>query len=132
MKRVLKRRVIIREYDYKKVEAQVLAPLNTMGLTETLYDRVSFMPLNQEALEKLKVMEILKGKKSSPLLETEYDLTRPASLVYDLKDYLYDERYYTWRVFTDADGYLCVRSRANTPASRLGWATFEKDLESRI
>ena len=129
--RTLKRRVIIREYDYKKVETQALTPLSTMGLVETLYDRVSFMPLNQDGLEKLKMLDILKGK-NSPIVATQWDLKMPALLLCDLRDYLYNDRYYSWKVSTDEDGYLCVQSRANTPKSRLGWAVFEKDLECRI
>ncbi len=130
--RTLRRRVIIREYDYKKVEEQALAPLSTMGIIETLYDRVSFMPLDQTALEKLKMLDILKGKKSTPILETKWDLKMPALLLWDLKDYLYNDRYCHWRVSTDEEGFMCVQARANTPKSRLGWAECEKDLESRL
>lgn len=129
--RTLRRKVIIREYDYKKVKQEALSPLSTMGIIETLYDRVSFMPLNQEALEKLKILEILKGKRS-PISATKWDLTMPALLLCDLRDYLYNDRYYNWRVSTDEDGYLCVQARSNTLKSRLGWAVFEKDVVSRL
>jgi hypothetical protein len=128
--RTLRRRVIIREYDYNKVRDQALGGLIYDGMA--LYDRAEFTPLNQEALEKLKVVEILKGKKSTPLLEADLDLKKPALLVSQLRDYLYDSRYYNWSVTTDDDGFLCVQARKNTPKSRLGWAVFEKDLESRI
>jgi hypothetical protein len=128
--RTLRRKVIIREYDYNKVRDQALGGLIYDGMA--LYDRAEFTPLNQEALEKLKVLEILKGKKSTPLLEADLDLKKPALLVRQLKDYLYDSRYYNWSVTTDDDGFLCVQARKNTPKSRLGWAVFEKDLESRI
>ncbi len=129
-KRTLTRKVIIREYDYNKVRDQALGGLIFDGMA--LYDRADFTPLNQEALEKLKVIEILKGKKNTPLLEADLNLNMPALLVSQLRDYLYDSRYYNWRVTTDEDGFLCVQSRKNTPKSRLGWAVFEKDLESRI
>ena len=131
-KRVLRRKVIIREYDFKKVEEQALAPLSCMGIIEPLYDRVSFTPLNQETLEKLKMLEILKGKKHTPLIETKWNIKMPALLLWDLKDYLYNDRYCHWRVTTDDEGYLCVQARKNTPTSRLGWAEFEKDVESRL
>jgi hypothetical protein len=128
--RTLKRKVIIREYDYNKVRDQALGGLVYDGMT--LYDRAEFTPLNQENLEKLKVVEILRGKKNTPLLESNLDLKMPALLVSQLRDYLYDNRYYNWHVTIDEDGFLCVQSRKNTPKSRLGWAVFEKDLESRI
>jgi hypothetical protein len=130
MIRTLTRKVIIREYDYRKVRDQALGGLIYDGVT--LYDRAEFIPLNQEALEKLKVLEILRGKKNTPILEADLDLKIPALLVSQLRDYLYDSRYYKWPVTTDEDGYLCVQARKNTPKSRLGWAVFEKDLESRI
>jgi hypothetical protein len=129
--RTLRRKVIIREYDYNKVRDQALGGLiffDGMGL----YDRAEFTPLNQETLEKLKVVEILRGKKNTPILEADLDLKIPALLVRQLSDYLYDSRYYNWSVTTDDDGFLCVQARKNTPKSRLGWAVFEKDLESRI
>jgi hypothetical protein len=128
--RTLRRKVIIREYDYNKVRDQALGGLIFDGVA--LYDRAEFTPLNQEALEKLKVVEILRGKKNTPILEADLDLKMPARLVQQLKDYLYDDRYYQWSVTTDENGYLCVQARKNTPKSCLGWAVFEKDLESRI
>ena len=131
-KRVLKRKVIIREYDFNKIKSQALAPLSTMGIIETLYDRAKFIPLNQEEFEKLKVLDILKGKKHTPILETEYDFDRPTMLLHDLRDYLYNEKYWQWNVSIDEDGYMCVQARRNTPKTRLGWAEFEKDLECRL
>jgi len=128
--RTLRRKVIIREYDYNKVRDQALGGLIYDGMA--LYDRAEFTPLNQEALEKLKVVEILQGKKNTPIIEADLDLKMPSRLVAQLRDYLYDNRYYNWYVTTDEDGYLCVQARKNTPKSRLGWAVFEKDLESRI
>jgi len=129
MKRTLRRRVIIREYDYEKVKVEATG-LYFDGVA--LYDRTSFMPINQDALEKLKMMDILKGKMHTPLLETKYDLKFPAALLWELKDYLYNKRYCNWLVTTDDDGFMCVQARSNTPKSRLGWAVFEKDYSSRI
>lgn len=126
--RTLRRRVIIREYDYKKVCGQAFA---LIGIHDSLYDRAEFTPLNREALEKLKIVEILKGK-TSPLSEMEFDKPIPAILLYNLKDFLYDKRYVDWSVTEDEDGYLCVQSRKNTPKTRLGMAVFEKDLKSRL
>lgn len=131
-KRTLTRKTLIREYDFNKVKDQALAPLSTMGIIEPLYDRVSFMPLDQAALEKIKILDILRGKKGTPMAEAEWNLKMPALLVYHLRDYLYNEKYYNWTVTIDEEGFLCVQARKNTPKSRLGWGVFEKDLESRI
>lgn len=129
--RTLRRKVIIREYDFKKVRDQAFAPLGIIGSMETLYDRAEFTPLNQENLEKLKVIEILRSRKTK-ISEVELDLKRPALLVAQLRDYLYSDKYYNWNVTIDEEGYVCVQARKNTPKSRLGWGVFEKDIESRI
>lgn len=129
--RTLKRKVIIREYDYFKVEQQAIGNIGFYSLS-TLYDRAKFIPLNQESLEKIKLVEILKGKQHDPLLLAEWNNNVPAMLLYNLKDYLYNQKYYEWNVSLDNDGYVCVQSRKNTPKTRIGWAVFEKDLESRI
>lgn len=126
--RTLKRKVIIREYDYKKVAVQA-----TMGYHDgfPLYDRVSFISLNRDSLEKLKLQEILRGK-TGPLAAIDTDLKMPAILVAQLKDYLYNEKYYHWKVSIDDEGYLCIQSKKNAPKTRLGWGVFEKDLKSRL
>ena len=126
--RTLRRRVIIREYDFKRVAAQ--ATSTTYG-DVTLYDRVSFMPLDQDALEKIKLQEILRGK-SNILTDLDVDFSKPRLLLYNLKDFLYNEKYTEWKVTEDEDGYICVQSRINTPISRVGWGIFEKDYESRL
>jgi hypothetical protein len=118
--KVLRRKVIIREHDFNKVEAK--------ARYMSLYDRMSFTPLNQDSLEKLKLQEILRGK-TGPLAAIDIDLKMPAILVAQLKDYLYDEKYYHWAISIDDEGYLCVQSRKNTPLTRLGWGIFEKDIE---
>ena len=87
--------------------------------------------MDYDTLEKLKLVEVLKGK-TGPLTEILPDLEHPGLLIYQLRDYLYDDRYYKWQVNVDNDGYLCVQARKNTPKTRLGWGVFEKDLTSRI
>lgn len=126
--RTLRRRVIIREYDYAKVAEQAIKSYEG----HNLYDRVSFLPLNEYNLEQIKLLEILRGKKDTSLLQSEWNLNVPARLLYHLKDYLYNEQYYNWKVTIDNDGYICVQARSNTPKSRIGWGMFEKDLESRL
>lgn len=129
--RTLKRKIIIREYDFNKVREQAFAPLSCMGVVDSLYDRASFIPLSQHNLEKLKVEEILKGK-TSIFKNIDMDLKMPSLLVAQMRDYLYNTKYYNWRITVDEEGYLCVQARKNTPKSRLGWGVFEKDIESRL
>ena len=121
--RTLKRKVIIREYDYEKVSKQAVAL--------SLYDRVSFLPLNQSNLEQIKMIEILKGKEN-PLSESRWNFSMPGVLLYDLRDYLYSDKYYNWKASIDEEGYLCVQARKNTPKGRIGWGVFEKDLTCRL
>jgi hypothetical protein len=122
--RTLKRKVLIREYDYKKVAHDSLMD-REYGV---LYDRASFTPVTLDDIEKHQIIELLKGK-----TETLWrDLERPALSLYNVKDFLYDPRYYDWQVTFDEEGYLCVQARKNTPKSRIGWGIFEKDLTSRI
>lgn len=122
--RILKRKVLIREYDFKKVKAQAFA---AVGLT-SLYDRASFAPVTLNELERLQIIEVLKGKYDT----TWKDLEHPSIALYNMRDHLYDNRYFDWRVTFDDEGYLCVQARKNTPLSRIGWGIFEKDLLARI
>ena len=126
--RTLRRRIIIREYDFSRVRDEAFAVVMGEG---TLYDRAEFTPLNEDNLEKLKLVEILKGK-SSILANTNLNLEIPALTLYQLKDYLYSEKYCNWTVTIDSDGFLCVQARKNTPKSRIGWGVFEKDMVCRI
>ena len=121
--RTLKRRIIIREYDFNRVRDEAFAVVMGQG---TLYDRAEFTPLNEDSLEKLKLVELLKGK-NSILANTNLNLEIPALTLYQLKDYLYSEKYCGWTVTIDQEGYLCVQARKNTPKSRIGWGVFEKD-----
>lgn len=126
--RTLRRRVIIREYDFNRVRDEAFSVIMGEG---TLYDRAEFTPLNEDNLEKLKLVELLKGK-SSILANTNLNLEIPALTLYQLKDYLYSEKYCNWTVTIDQEGYLCVQARKNTPKSRIGWGVFEKDTVCRI
>ena len=98
--RTLRRRIIIREYDFNRVRDEAFAVIMGEG---TLYDRAEFTPLNEDSLEKLKLVEILKGK-SSILANTNLNLEIPALTLYQLKDYLYSEKYCGWTVNIDQEG----------------------------
>lgn len=125
--RILKRKVIIREYDFHKVKADALS----VGFSShyVLYDRAEFKPLKRDDLEKENLLRILKQpEKSNPFKPTEI----PALFLFNVKDYLYNEKYIDWNAEYDEDGYIWVQARKNTPRTRLGWAIFEKDLYSRV
>ncbi len=124
--RTLKRKVIIREYDFNKVKEQATG-LYFDGTA--LYDRVSFYPINRDNLEKENLLRILKNPdKTNPFKPTEV----PALLLFNIKDYLFNQKYIEWNAEYDNDGYIWVQARKNTPRSRLGWGIFEKDLKCRI
>jgi hypothetical protein len=125
--RTIKRRIIIREYDFERVKREAFLPI---GLG-SLYDRAHITFLNQDGLEKIRLEQILRGK-TNPLTQMETETTKPHILLYGLRDFLYNSKYLEWRVTLDEEGYICVQARKNTPKSRLGFAVFEKDVESRI
>lgn len=120
--KVLRRRCIIREYDFKRVRGEALS--TCYGYT--LYDRAEFTPLSKETIEQEYLMSVLKGKEFPPFKDVKY----PTSLMYALKDYLYNQRYFGWNTWFDDDHYLVIQPRKNVTPSRLGWGVFEKDIES--
>jgi hypothetical protein len=126
--RTLTRRIIIREYDFNRVRDEAFSVIMGEG---SLYDRAEFTPMSNDTLEKLKLVELLKGKRTQ-LSQAALNLEIPALTLYQLKDYLYSEKYCQWKVTIDEDGYLCVQARKNTPKSRIGWGVFEKDYSCRI
>ena len=120
--RTLRRKVIIREYDFNKVKEQATG-LYYDGMA--LYDRVSFNPLSRDHLEKENLLRLLKTpEKTNPFKPTEI----PALLLFNIKDYLFNEKYIEWNAEYDEDGYIWVQARKNTPRSKLGWGIFEKDF----
>lgn len=127
--KTLRRRVIIREYDFDKVRTQAFSPLSFAETISTLYDRAEFKPFTRDGLEKEHLLQILKKPKhENPFKPTQI----PAIFLYNLRDYLYNEKYINWNAEYDDEGYIWVQARKNTPRSRLGWGIFEKDLTCRI
>ncbi len=123
--KVLRRKVIIREYDFERVRAQAFVPLKTMGIPDTLYDRAEFTPFTKDSINRDYVMKILGDKTKKSLAKPNH---YPSNWLFDMKDSLYSEKYINYHPEFDEDGYMWVQSRKNTPKSRLGWAVFEKDL----
>lgn len=124
--RILRRKVIIREYDFNKVRDQAFAPL---GISGSLYDRAEFVPLTKKDLEIQNLVHVIKkGQDDNPLKPTGI----PAAFLYNAKDYLYSAKYIDYHPEYDKEGYIWVQARKNTPRTRLGWGIFEKDLVSRL
>ena len=127
--RTLKRKVIIREYDFEKVKDQAFAPLFMMGLTETLYDRAEFTPFTRDTIGQDYLMKILGDKTKKNFARPNQ---HPANWLFDMKDFLYNEKYIDYHPEYGEDGFIYVQARKNTPRSKLGWAIFEKDLDVRL
>ena len=123
--RTLRRKVIIREYDFEKVKYQAFLPIGAV----TLYDRAEFNPFTKDTLTRDYLMKILGDKTKKGLARPDQ---HPANWLYDMKDFLYSDKYINYHPEYDEDGYVWVQARKNTPKTRLGWAVFEKDLESRL
>jgi hypothetical protein len=127
--RTLRRKVIIREYDYEKVRDQSFMPLRSMGLMETMYDRAEFRPITKTQLEYDNLIMLLRDDfEENPLRPTAI----PALFLFNAKDYLYNQKYIEWKSEYDDDGYIWIQAKKNAPRTRLGWGIFEKDLVSRL
>ena len=121
--KVIRRRVIMREYDFNKVVESTLTPsLYIVG--DSLYDRAEFRPFTKDQVEKDAIIYALKyGNKRNPLRPVDL----PSRLLLNASSYLYNNRYVNWHSWYDDEGYICIQSRKNNPVSRLGWGIFEKD-----
>jgi len=119
--RILRRRVIIRRYDYDRMVTEALGQF----CGHTIYDRAYFEPLTRDMLEKQSLLQLLKGKDNwTKFQPTPY----PMNMLSQFRDYLYDRKYLNWRAQWDDAGVMWIQSRKNTPRTELGWALFEKDL----
>ena len=122
----LKRRIIIRQYDYTQMVNRAVP---------ALYDRSSFEPITLKELEQEYIMTILSEKKSQMLLTPsrykgdEQYYQYPQSYLWQMQNYLYSKNYVNWFSDYDEDGYMWIQSRKNTPRTLLGWGTFERDYE---
>ncbi len=115
----IRRRVLIREYDYQKMITNALGGIVYDGMM--LYNHSEFEPLTKTLIEQEQTWATLANKRQV----WQYAGRGVKQIFYGMKDYLYNPRYMEWRTYWDEDEYLCVRARSNTPESRIGWATFE-------
>ena len=61
--KVLRRRCVIREYDFKKVRGEALSTCYGYAL----YDRAEFIPLSKDNMQQEYLMSVLKGKEFTGL-----------------------------------------------------------------
>ena len=112
-KKLVKRRVLIREYDFeKKLKPQA----------KWLYSNVTFEPINQKTLEQEYMWATLQNKNPPRTLSIPALLNWVKSsgigTVYSLRYNNYD---YDW----DENGNAVLQYAINKPRSLLGWATLE-------
>ncbi len=112
-KKYLRRRVIIREYDFLKIQNRSLK----------FYDTAEFEPITLDQLKHEHLLKVLSGADLPKPMYGEYHY--PRNYLYEMRNYLYDEHYVDWFSKYDADGYMYIQSQRNKPESMLGWATFE-------
>jgi predicted acetyltransferase len=117
MKRLLRRRVIIRDYDFVLLKPSA----------EKLYDRVWFEPVTVKELEQDMLVSLLKNPERDSYLYSD----PLANVLQMIKIHLYNKDYYKWNCKETEEGYIQVyyRSTAKNANSILGWAYFEKDPE---
>lgn len=115
----IRRRVLIREYDYQKMITNSYGGIVYDGMM--LYNKSEFEPLTKTRIEQEQTWATLANKRQV----WQYAGRGVSHILYGMKDYLYNPRYMEWNKSWDEDEYLCVQARSNTPKSRIGWATFE-------
>ena len=113
----LRRRVIMRQYDYIK---------HLKNFVPVFYDSSDFEPITLEELKKEHMFLLLKNSASLSKLD-QIDYEYPRNYLAAMSDWLYNRDYVNWFSEYDEDGYLWIQARSNTPSSILGWATFESD-----
>ena len=118
MNRILRRRCIIREYDFNKILKK--------DPDHILYDTYEFEPFTKLRLEQEVMWNTLKDVAvNNWLIENP-----PRSNLRRLQDSLYDKRYLNWDCWFTADGYILIQARKNAPQTKLGWATMTKTWEN--
>ena len=115
----IRRRVLIREYDYRKMVTNAYGGIIYDGMM--LYNKSEFIPLTKIMIEQEEAWAVLSNKRHVWM----YASRGINNIFYGMADYLYNPRYESWAKSWDEDEYLCVQARVNTPRSRIGWATFE-------
>lgn len=120
--KLLRRRVLIREYDYRK---------KLIPQSRGLYDRVEFTPITKTSNEQEYMWAVLNNRRVETYGEMPFDPTDLQTFMYNqkIRGQLYSKRYLEYRVYWHpVNGTATIYSRADRPSSVLGWATLEKDM----
>ena len=123
----LKRKIVIREYDFNKVRAQALSK-DHHG--ESLYDSATFTPITIDDIEKEYMWYLLKRDENNLTINpmNSWEPTKyPGSYLWLIRKNLYNKEYPRWKCRFDDDGYLLVRYNKGTPETKIGWGIFEKE-----
>jgi hypothetical protein len=127
--KLLRRKIIIREYDFNKIKTKATAKVDRY---ETLYDRATFTPITKDELEKEYLIFLLTKDEGVGKTQNAMDHWKPtefpSSYLYHMRKKLYSEEYTRWNIRFDNNGHLYIRYNKATPETKLGWAIFEKDL----
>jgi hypothetical protein len=120
MIKLLRRTVIIRQYDYDH---------KVRGPAASLYDTSTFEPYLRTALEQDYIYRVLSNTMPEMTREQlsrdpEFDQA-PYQLLRGQWDRLYNQKYVEANLEEDSDGRIWCWYRSNTPRSILGLATFE-------
>ena len=112
----MKRRVIIRETDFKKLPIW----------EKKKYDSITFEPITKEWLQRQVTWFSMKGNKN---LANDYRHWQyPNEMIKRFyKTPLYDRRYKNWLVDYNEQGEMQIRAGINQPLSRVGIAVFRKE-----
>jgi hypothetical protein len=124
--KVEKRRVLIREYDFKRMidpRSQIFRYTKN-----TSWDDIRFEPITAEYFKKKMNWFLLKGDKNSARIYQHWPY--PHEVINRMtKVSFYDRRYKSWLINYNDKGELQIRAGINQPLSRLGWAVYEKAVE---
>ena len=113
--KLLRRKILMREYDYNK----------RLDQSNALYHRVMFEPVTADDLEKLHLIHILKH---GSVKKSYFSRDEAAKLLlWKVKDYLFTDKYISWVLPEYEDGFIWTQARKSTPKTRLGWAIYEMD-----
>lgn len=123
MTKLLRRKIIIREYDFIKVQQRALTK---GGGHYSLYDRASFVPITKDELEKEYLIHALTETLSQDVWKPT---NPPACYLYEMKKRLYCENYIHWKSRFCEHGYIWVRYSNATPETKLGWGIFEAEVD---
>jgi hypothetical protein len=118
MKKLLRRRCLIREYDYKRLSVT------------SLYHRCTFEPITRNSLEHENLVRVLRQGTANDWQNPYESFDQPRNILWKMKDWLYNERYLKYSTVSyNEQGEIWIRYNQSKPSSRLGWAVFEYDYE---